>query len=511
MRFAKNGQSHSGTLGKWIVTHRTILLLSLITGIGLFLRFYTLGSESIWFDEAASIFSAKQPVIDMLKACVAWQRHPPLHFITLKMWINLFGDSEVSVRMLSAIFGIASIPLIFLVGKKLFNDRVGLLASFLLSISSFAIYYSQETRAYAMLLFLTLLSFVFFIRIMKHQDAGKLYFIAYFITNTLLIYTHYFGLFVIASQLFYFILVKKYNKINTRSFWYAQIATGIAFVPWAVVFVGYSIPQSYSWPRPTLTSLVNTFGEYSGYSNVRYWLLPILGFFCILGLHSWRQNFSQEQEENSFKTFHWGDLAVSFNRNVLLVLVWLAFPIILPFLISQIPLKSTGIYITRYTISALPAFLLLVASGMRIFLTRKALYPLFSVILIGITWFSGTGLQNYYAQPHKEQWREAVLLSQPLIQEDDVIILSNPSFIIALNYYYKGDVERLALNDGNEKDEIAAIIAQGKNRVWLYQGGWGSTNTRDYLLNTLGEKSLLLDKKLVGVEVYLFDFSGLNN
>jgi uncharacterized membrane protein len=85
----------------------------------------------------------------------------------LHFWMLLFGQSEIAVRALSACLGIISVLLIYKVGRELYNRKIGLIASLLMTISTFAIYSSQEARQYSLLLLLTLLSFLFFIRIIK--------------------------------------------------------------------------------------------------------------------------------------------------------------------------------------------------------------------------------------------------------------------------------------------------------------------------------------------------------
>jgi len=501
-------KNHFHIIGIWIITHRILLLLSLITGVGIFLRFYTLGSESIWFDEAASIYSAKNPLILMLMECVGGHRHPPLHFIILKIWIILFNDSEAAVRSISAIFGAASIPMIYLVGKRVFSSKVGLIASFLLSISVYAIHYSQEARSYAILLFLTLLSFYLFIKIMEDRDIRKAYFVAYFIANTLLVYTHYFGLFVVASQLSYYFITRRYLKINERLFWYATGASGIVFLPWAVVFVVFSIPRSFSWEQPTLHNIISTLAAFSGYGDInRYWILLGFGCLCILGLSVRKMIKRRKPEENSVNVRPYAKFKMSFNMEVLLVVMWLAFPILLPFLISQIPLKMTGIYLTRYTISALPAFLILVANGIGVFLSRKILYPLFAVILIGITCCSVTSLQDYYTQTGKEQWREAVNLVEASIQPEDALVVNEWYFCKAIEYYSNNDLMTQGIESGSEEQAINRFKANGKQRIWLVQVNWGSKSTINYMETMFDENSLLLKQQFVGIDVYLYDLT----
>ncbi len=497
------------TVSRWLKCRQVILLLLLIIAVGSFLRIYDPGAESVWFDEAASIHSAQQGIVQMLKDCATWQRHPPLHFFMLYLWIPVFGNSEIAVRSLSAIFGIISIFLVYRVGCQLFSKRVGLISSFILAISHFNIYYSQEVRAYSLLLMLTLLSFSLFITILKADDAKRSYFIYYFLANVLLVYTHYFGLFVIMSQIFYFILFwNKYRGIR-KNFLYAQLATGIAFLPWAVIFIGYSIPRSWSWDQPTWSTIIATLSSYSGYKGGKAFLLPIFLFLCLLGLFSIKSLNGKWSWKKPLQVVKQLGSRISLEGETLLLLIWFFFPIGIPFLISQIPNEVTGIYSIRYTISASPAFYLLVANGFDVFTKRKALYPLLVVILITITGFSYVGLQDYYTHVEKAQWREAVSLVELHSRENDVIILNygGSDFSMPFNYYYKGDLERSAIEQGREAQTIADFVVAGKQRMWFMQGPWGSTVTRDYLMENYGDDYLVMEEEFHGVSALLFDLS----
>jgi len=497
------GQS---AIGQWLRENKAILLLALIILLAAFLRIYNLGKESLWYDETASIYSAEKSIYVLLGGCLQWHRNPPLHFLALKYWIDIFGDSEIAVRSLSAIFGVASIPLIFFLGRKFFSSRVGLIASFLLMISYFLIRYSQECRNYSMLVFFTLLSFYLLVQIIKSHEVGKWHFIFYFIVNTLLVYTHYFGLFIVAAQVFYFILTRRQVKIKESYFWYVQIATGIVFFPWAVGVIIFSIPNSFSMGQPDLASLISTLRDYSGYGTTSTWLLLILGCFCVLGLVSWKIFSAERPADNrliEIKCFKW---KISMESSVLLLVIWLIFPIILPFLIAQIPTEIAGIYETRYTISALPAFCLLASKGLNMLLNKKYLYPFFIVTILVITVFSGIGLFGYYSKVQKEQWREAVNYIEPLFQNGDTIILNEDFFSIPVNYYSKGRLNTQAIKR-EEAQEILLLESQGEKRIWFIQGPWGSTSTINYLKKNVDEIPLLSKREFVRIEVYLFELT----
>ena len=129
------------------ITTYGIALLGIVL-IGAFLRVYHLGTQSIWFDEAYSVGLSSLSVPQIVQAAAA-DVQPPLYYLLLHYWMMAFGTSESAVRLLSVLFGVLAIPMIYVVGRQLFNKEVGLVAALILALSSFNIYYSQETWMYS--------------------------------------------------------------------------------------------------------------------------------------------------------------------------------------------------------------------------------------------------------------------------------------------------------------------------------------------------------------------------
>jgi mannosyltransferase len=127
---ARNAGVSTNRVTEWAKRHRIILLLISILLIALFLRFYELGTESIWLDEAESIHESALSVQQIAQHT----NQPPLYFLILRIWIDLFGTSETALRSISAIFGVLAVGIVFLVGRSLSNPRVGLIGAFLASI-----------------------------------------------------------------------------------------------------------------------------------------------------------------------------------------------------------------------------------------------------------------------------------------------------------------------------------------------------------------------------------------
>src|SRR3989338_7584694 len=93
---------------------KTFLLLFLIVVLGFGLRWYDLGNESLWNDEAFSVHHALVgSVSEVVKNVTMTEGAPPGYYILLHYWITLFGTSEVAVRLLSVLLGVFSIVVLF--------------------------------------------------------------------------------------------------------------------------------------------------------------------------------------------------------------------------------------------------------------------------------------------------------------------------------------------------------------------------------------------------------------
>ncbi len=117
------------------ILNHLILLASLVL-IGTFLRVYQLGTQSLWDDEAFSVWISKLSVPQMVQITAA-DVHPPLYYYLLHYWTIIFGTSESALRLVSVLFGVLAIPMIYVVGRQLFNEEAGLLGALILALSSF--------------------------------------------------------------------------------------------------------------------------------------------------------------------------------------------------------------------------------------------------------------------------------------------------------------------------------------------------------------------------------------
>jgi 4-amino-4-deoxy-L-arabinose transferase-like glycosyltransferase len=125
-------------------------LFFLVLLLAFVLRFYKIDAQSLWYDEGNSARIAERSIQLIIEGS-AGDIHPPLYYVLLKFWRAIFGDGETALRAFSTLCGVLTVLFAYLIGRDLFNTQVGLLASFFVAVSPFAVYYSQEVRMYALL------------------------------------------------------------------------------------------------------------------------------------------------------------------------------------------------------------------------------------------------------------------------------------------------------------------------------------------------------------------------
>src|SRR4030043_2361345 len=163
------------------------ILISILF-LAIILRLISL-NQSFWLDETTSGYVARDFNFgQIIKGFAPGDFHPPFYYLLLRGWGLLFGFSEVALRSLSVVFGIGSVWIIYKIAKE-FGLKHPELASLLLATSGLYIYFSQEARMYILASFLVLLSFLFFVKILKKGRAGD--YVGFAISLGLCTMTHY--------------------------------------------------------------------------------------------------------------------------------------------------------------------------------------------------------------------------------------------------------------------------------------------------------------------------------
>lgn len=459
-------------------------------------------------------------VVSIVQTCADSDNHPPLYYLLLHFWMLPFGQSEVAVRALSACLRVISVLLIYKVGSELFNRKLGMTASFLMAISNFAIYASQEARSYGLLLLLTLLSFLLFIKILRTDKPNKIHVIVYTITNILLCYTHLFGVLTVGAQVFYFLLFRRRYAKARLIFWGTQAVTLLCFSPWIYVLLTSTFQgaiHGLDWiPEASLIEIAHSLGKLGGAAymwmplGVLFMLilfaLCLAGIFCPAKSREQQASDQHPQSSRSLKLWH----LVAEPRTALLLL-WFFSPTLISLIIS---LTIRPVFIARYLIEVTPALYLLTARGIENIsslvntrIARKNAAQFMLILLV--TLISASGLYTYYAHPNKEQWREATNLIEQEMKPGDAIVLYPDYLRHAFDYYYKDNLKIPVIS--HEVIENEEPIS-GKDRLWIVATTYESSEAtslelKNKVLARYGSDSLTLQEEFQWLVVYLFDIT----
>ncbi len=455
--------------------------------IGLLLRLYNLGTESLWRDEISSIQVAQLDLSQIIDDRAA-NFHPPFYYFLLHYWLKLFGSSAFAARLFSVLCGTAAIIVIYRVGTSLFSKRLGLLGALIFALAEFQVHYSQEVKGYALFTLLNLYSFYFFTLLLQQRSLREVS--GYVLSTVLLLYTHVYGLFSLAAQNLYVFSsyfvshrAKRADKSKAISWLSVQGLLFLLFLPWLGVLIDQvnNIQRGFWIKTPTLSSLVKTFSSYSG-SDLSLALFLLTIALPVIG----RSHIKNPTD---------GHLT-PLERPHLLIALWLATPILVPFTLSQF---VQPIYLTRGTIAASCAFYLMLAKSA----DSIKEYKFASLFLIGlISVFSVVNIFQYYAKPTREQWREVVRSVDTRAQEGDMILFQ-PAFCQTPFAYYSARIhaERRSLSTylrGGEQKELPL-----PPRVWLVL--CDNRQPDEHLLNRLAARYRRISyQEYFGIDVSLF-------
>jgi len=498
------------------------LWLGLILLLGTILRFYDLGTESYWIDEMYTVIEAQQNIPEMLTSGRLDQ--PPAYYLPFHLWVETFGTQEVSTRSFSALVGIGSIGLIYLVGRELFGKTVGLISAFLMAISGFQIYYSQIARFYSFFELMSLLSFLFFI--LAFQKKKMLYFCLYGVASILMIYSHTFGAFILAAQNLVFLFKWKKYKNLTLAWLSCQLLILAAFVPYVYILVigqngvGGAVAENVGkMPVPALSEPLHSVYRFILPSRRLYGQEVILASYVAAGvlLLIGSLIYIARQGKNNWLTSvkRLGDNlpeVSDLKAKLILVGSWLLCPIVLPFLIS---LLIIPVYKDYYTISAAPALYLLLALGL--YNARKVLPLLISISILVILIVPSLGV--YYVKDMNEQWPEAALYVEKNSKPTDVIVFApNESQSIqqrTFSWYYQGTLPSCGLGVRLTDSAVWKALTKcldGHQRFWVIIRGTSENVSyqryTSFFINPNQTAIVLKDEQhFFEITVYLFELA----
>lgn len=522
-----------------------------IVFVGAAARLYGLAAESLTSDEAYSLhfvrsygpaeFLARYPTIDP---------HPPLYYLLLDGWTTLFGTSEFVARFPSAAFGVAAIAVTYLLGRRAFDGRVGLVAAALLALSTLHVYHSQEVRMYGLHAFAVALSTYAFVLAVESPTRRRV--AAYAAATILLLYTHVFAAFtvlahVLALSLYRHRALRTLDVDRLRPWLGAYLAVGLAYLPVAVLVLRQALLVRsegvfISWIEPpAVAAILRAITTYVGYQSETLVLLartaPLLALATIpVAVAAYgalaRPGTESDVEADGPRNVPDGGSRLDAlvddptRRWTLLLVLWVATVHVVPWVLSYL---VTPVYVSRYTLSASIATFLLAGIGVQILadvVDRSALPGVGGLRGQHVAWALALVLVaallvpygSYYGDHQRDQWRDAVEHVDASADGDDVVLVVSDSPDLAdlrIVYRYYADRRASSVVPIGSKNESSydrvAEMAGGYDRIWLLAGRSHSVTAdeRDRFVDVLGEDCEPVEARdYSGVDLRAFDCPG---
>jgi hypothetical protein len=214
-----------------LVGDRAAVAVIALTALAALLRFYRLGHQGFWFDEANTALLVHFSPGKMLGLIPQTESTPPLYYCIAWLWARAFGYGEAGLRSLSALAGVLSVPLAYGAGAKLVSRRAGLIVAALCACNPLLIWYSQEARSYALLVLLSTASLLAFAYTLERPTARSA--ATWVIASGLALATHYYALLVVLPEALWLLAANRRSRP-------AQVAVGLvglcglALVPLAI-------------------------------------------------------------------------------------------------------------------------------------------------------------------------------------------------------------------------------------------------------------------------------------
>ena len=491
-------------VARWDSSRSVMSLLLLIFLVAFALRLYRLGYQSLWYDEAVSIHLATKDLLGLTQH-TARDIHPPLYYYLLHFWVRAAGTSEFSAAFLSLVFGILLVAACYRLGTELYDRRVGLLTAFLVAVSPFNLWYSQEIRMYTLGAFLGLVSLYCLMRLAgltgrdgqgppvsaeapsDARGAAWKFFIGYVLSAVAGLYTlYYFAFLLIFENLFVFgwwlaaRRRRRHPPALLRRWVLAQVLVVVLYLPWLPValrqgldppvppwrgFTGLGSVILESWTALSLGQSVDP-------ESLLVW--PVLSFMFALYLLGLRG-------------------AASGHRGSLKSVLLCGYTFVPLFIIYLLSLR-TPLYHVRYASTYSPPFYLLLAVGLAGLGRSWRLALPIGLTVIALA--CGHSIYRFFFDPQyaTDDHRGAVSYMEKRIAPGDAVLINAGYAYPPFLYYYEGGIAwRGRLTDHQADDGQEGVILLQTGSIGGAEGlGWGDPES-DFYATTEEETARALE------------------
>lgn len=410
-----------------ISSYKVIFIFTVFVVINLIIKLLYIDFNDISKDEPFTIYHSQLPALEIIKELLKGN-NPPLYELFLHYWLKIFDPSSVSIRFPSVMFSSITSGIIFLLGHKLFNLRMGIYAASLYSISSFQFIFAHEARVYSLVLLLSTLSIYLTFKYMK----SKKFPVWLILVNVMMICSHYLTVFIILAQ----ILIIIRNKKRIKIFSYSYVLLFLMTLPLYIVLFKRIFENTTSgfWVEPIPIKAIFYGPIY--FVNHKYLLVFL---FFILSIYIAR----------IFKK------SSTFNSHLKDIIIWFTAPYMITYLISlNIWSWNFPVFIDRYILfTSVPFYLILGHFFGAISKNYKTNAIVFSLFFLGM-------IYHIDIKPYNNRMpsKTAALLKE--LKDTNTSIIIAPKYY-ALNIMYHYDKEIFSTTPIKQLE-----IAMKKNKIF---------------------------------------------
>lgn len=351
---------------------RTWVPVVVTTALALALRVLFIGDKSIWADEGVSILIARLDWRSFVGVLMQYEANMGLYYVLLRLWV-LLGDSEAIVRSLSLVCAVAAVPVLYLLGTRLFGRAAGLTAALLLALNTFHIEHAQSARGYSLVVLLVALSSVLFVK--GVESPSRRPWIAYVLVAALAVYSHFFAALLVLSQWVSVLFFQGRRRV-AGTVASAILGLVVMLVPLILFLMRVDIGGAEWLRRPGWRAVAGLFAALSGGKALAL-VYAALTVLALAGLSAGKKKWPYA-----------------------FVLTTCFLPIIIALYVSLV----RPAFAWRYLIVSLPSLILIAAAG----LEQVKPFGVRLGALVFIAVLAASSITAYYRTPSEEDWRGAV-------------------------------------------------------------------------------------------------------
>ena len=359
------------------------LILAVVGVIAVGIAFRFVARSDLWADEVISVNISRLPLGDLREAL----RHdgaPPLSYLLLHFWMEVFGTGNEAVRALSGFIGVVTLVPAWYAGRRLDERRaaaglqspgsrfIAWASVLLLAASPFAIRYATEARMYALVILLVYIAYLALLRVFDRPSWGRLLVLA--LVTALLLYTHYwaFALLAVVGAWLLWLAVRGRDdqRRPARLAIGALVVGALTFIPWMSTFVEQARHTGTPWggavsPVGSTAEAVKSFG---GNTHAVGWALLIMVVLAV---------FARGVDRRHLEIDLWTEKGIRPEIGIGLVTLG----------VGLVVARLSGTtFEARYAAVMFPLFLLVAAFGTTVFTSRAFRYAVIAVLVVGGFW-----------------------------------------------------------------------------------------------------------------------------